>query len=113
MTETTAGLIQMTAHMVVRGSARSWMVLGAACAVLGLMLALGAALSRKKGRKARWVALFMGLALIGGGMLWAGAAQPRRKVIYCCASGPVSLEQVAARYDILEVDGAMIKIAER
>ena len=113
MNELTGGLIHMTAHMMVRPEAHGWMVAGAIVAALFAFLALCAAMSRKSEHKKRFVAAFMAFALAGCVMLYAGAKQPRRKVIYCCASGPISLEQVAAVYDILEVDGSLIVIAER
>lgn len=113
MSDISGGLIQMTAHMVVRPEAHGWMVAGLIVAALFGFMAVCAALSKHSEHRRRYVAAFLAIALAGCVMTWAGAKQPRRKEIYCCASGPVSLEQVAARYEIIEVDGAFLKIAER
>ena len=113
MIEPTGGLIHMTAHLVrtdaALGMIRAGVIIAAVCA----FLALCAALSRQSEHRWRWVAAFAALALVGAGMTVSGARKPMQKQIYCCASGPISLEQVAARYDIIEVDGAFIVIAER
>ena len=113
MTEVSGGLIRMTAHMVVTGEARGWMIAGAIVAGLFAALALCAALGRDKRRGLRYAAAFAALALAGAGMIYGGAKLPRAKVLYCCASGPVSLEQVAGRYEIIEVDGSFLKLVER
>lgn len=113
MTEQASGLIHMTAHMIRTADAARLMTAGLIIAAACAFLALCAMLSKKGGHKWRYVAAFAGIALAGVVMAVSGARQPMRKVIYCCASGPVSLEQVAAKYDIIEVDGAFLKIAER
>ena len=113
MTEPIGGLIHMTAHLVRTESAMGLIRAGVAIAAVCLFLALCAAASRNSEHKWRYVAAFAALAIIGTGIAVSGARKPMQKQIYCCASGPVSLEQVAARYDILEVDGAFIVIAER
>ena len=84
-------------------------VLAAVCAVL----AVAAALSRKRRHRWRYVAFFAALAVAGAIVAGSGAGQPRQKVLYCCASGPVSLEAVATVYDIVGVDGKMLTLAER
>lgn len=113
MTEPTGGLIHMTAHLVRTGDALALIRAGVIIAAVCAFLALCAALSTQSEHRWRWVAAFVALALVGAGMTVSGARKPMQKVIYCCASGPVNLETVAATYDIIEVDGAFIKIAER
>lgn len=112
-TELTGGLIQMTAHMEVTAAARGWMIAGAILLALFGFLALCAALSRQREHKRRYVLAFLAIAAAGAAMLICGARMPRVKVLYCCADGPVSLEQVAARYDIRKVDGKLLVLAER
>lgn len=112
-TEITGGLIQMTAHMVVTDGARGWMIAGAIVAALFGFLALCAAVSRRTEHKRRYVLIFLAFALAGAAMLTVGAKQPRRKVLYCCADGPVDLQMVAARYDIVDVDGKLLTLMER
>lgn len=113
MTEQASGLIHMTAHLFRTADAARLITAGIIIAAVCAVLTICAALSKKDAHKWRWVAAFAVIALVGVVMAVTGANQPMRKVIYCCASGPVSLEQVAAKYDIIEVDGAFIKIAER
>lgn len=113
MIEPTGGLIHMTAHLVRTDAALGLIRAGVVIAAVCLFLALCAALSRLSEHRWRWVAAFAALALVGAGMTVSGARKPMQKQIYCCASGPISLEQVAARYDIIEVDGAFIVIAEK
>ena len=112
MSTTASGLIHMTAHMIRTADAQRLITAGiiiAACA----FLALCAAISKKSEHKWRYVAGFAAIAILGAIMTASGARQPMKKVIYCCAQGPVNLQTVATRYDIIEVDGAFIKIAER
>lgn len=113
MTEAMSGLIQMTAHMIVRPEAQTRIIVGLILAALCALLALCAALSKKQSHKLRYVAIFVAIALLGVVVAVSGARQPRRKVLYCCASGPVSLEAVSAMYDIVGVDGKLLTLAER
>ena len=75
--------------------------------------AFDAAVSRRKDHKRRYVLAFAAFALLGVGMVIAGANAPREKVLQCCVSGPISLESVAARYDIRRVDGKLLVLVER
>lgn len=113
MTEQASGLIHMTAHMIRTADAQRLITAGIIIAAACAFLALCAAISKKGEHKWRYVAVFAAIALTGVIMAINGANQPRQKVIYCCAQGPVNLQTVAATYDIIEVDGAFIKIAER
>lgn len=113
MTEQASGLIHMTAHMIRTAGAQRLITAGIIIAAACAFLALCAALSRKREHKWRYVAAFVAIAAVGAVLTISGARQPRQKVIYCCAQGPVDLQTVAAVYDIVEVDGAFIKIAER
>lgn len=112
-TEMSGGLIQMTAHMVRTGEARGLIIAGGILAALFGFLAICAALSRRKEYKRRYVLAFLAFALLGATLLIVGANQPRRKVLYCCADGPVDLQMIATRYDLLAVDGKLIKMMER
>lgn len=113
MNETMGGLIQMTAHSVVTSEARAMIVWGCVLAAVCAVLAVAAALSRKRRHRWRYVAFFAALAVAGAIVAGSGAGQPRQKLLYCCAEGPVSLEAIAAKYDIIEVDGKLLMLAER
>lgn len=108
-----SGLIQMTVHTVTQPWARGLIVLGLIMAALCALLAICAGLSKEKEQWTRAMVLFAAIALAGVVMAIVGAKQPRRRILYCCASGPVSLEAVAVKYDIIEVDGKLLKLAER
>ncbi len=111
--EITGGLIQMTAHMVRTGAALALIRAGVAVAALFGFLAVCAAASRRTEHKRRYVLIFLAFAMAGAVMAAGGAKQPMRKVLYCCADGPVDLQMVATRYDIVDVDGKMLTLMER
>lgn len=108
-----SGLIQMNAHMVVTAEAHAMMIVGVAIAGICILLAVLSAISKQKKHKGKYIAAFAALAMVGVVFLIVGANQPRQKVIRACASGPVSLEQIAAIYNIKEVDGKMLTLVER
>ena len=103
------GLIHMTAHLVTRPEAARLMAAGVLLVVTGGLLGLRLAF------RGQWRRFFVAAAAAIAGlvMLINGANQPRAQEIIACASGPVSLEQVAAVYDVKEVDGKMITLWER
>ena len=107
------GLIRMTAHDVVRGYACTMIVAGAIVAAVSLTLALCVALSDRKHHRLRFAAIMVACAVAGTALVFAGSRQPRKRILYCCASGPVSLEAVAVKYDIIGVDGKLLTLAER
>lgn len=107
-----SGLIQMTAHMLTTPAASRWIIAGALIAALGAFLVLCVATGRRDHRL-RYIIAFTAVAVAGALMLIHGAHMPRVKEIKCCASGPISLEEVAARYDIIEVDGKLLTLRER
>ena len=114
MAEMTAsgGLIRMTAHSLVTPAAQGWIIAGALVAALGAFLALCVATGRSDHRL-RYLIIFLAVAFAGAIMLVHGAKLPRVTEIKACASGPISLEEVAARYDIIEVDGKLLTLRER
>lgn len=107
-----SGLIQMTAHSLISSAAQGWIIAGALIAALGAFLVLCVATGRRE-RMVRYIIVFAMVAAAGILMLVHGARLPRVKEIKCCASGPVSLEEIAARYDIIEVDGKLLTLRER
>ena len=111
--EVSGGLIQMTAHMEVTDGALRLMIAGGIVAMLSALLAICVMVSRQRDDRIRYVLAFAVFALLGVGMMIAGANAPREKVLQCCVSGPISLESVAARYDIRKVDGKLLVLAER
>lgn len=107
-----SGLIQMTAHMIRRPEAYHMIVAGISIAALSLFLMLCATISSQE-HKRRYLLGFLAAAIIGATIAIIGANQPRVKELHCCASGAISLEEVATRYDIKEIDGKLIILWER
>ena len=109
MGEITGSVLEMNAHMVKPQSAVSLMMVGGFLT----LLFLGSAV---KG----WIAggwkpslVFLLLGLVSAAIFFVGAREPRVKEIKACAVGPVSLEQVAIVYDIVEIDGKELTLRER
>ena len=107
-----SGLIQMTAHMLTTPAASRWIIAGALIAALGAFLVLCVATGRQDHRL-RYLVIFALVAVAGIVMLVHGTQMPRVREIKACASGPVSLEEIAARYDIVDVDGKLLTLRER
>lgn len=107
-----SGLIQMTAHSLTSSAAQGWIIAGALIAALGAFLVLCVATGRRE-RRVRYIIVFTMVAVAGVILLVHGARLPRVKEIKACAYGPISLEEVAARYDIIEVDGKLLTLRER
>lgn len=104
-----SGLIQMTAHMVTTPEASRLMA-------AGVLLVVSAGLAAMRlGNRGQWRRFFLALAAAVAGlvMLLMGTNAPKAKEIKACASGPVSLEQIEAVYDVKEVDGKLITLWER
>ena len=106
------GLIQMNAHMVISSTAHILMGFGSATAIVFAFVAFCTVIAAGKA-KVRWTLFFLVLALMGAVAATVGAKMPREKIIAACADGPVSLEQVVAVYDIVEIDGKLLKLRER
>ena len=98
-------LIQMNAHMVDTAKESTMFGIGAFLAVLGMVMLI--VLLTDKNWKKHWkaVALFAVMTLVGFGTVYASGRMPKVQEIHACANGPISLEQVAAVYDIVKVDG--------
>ena len=109
MSEITSGLIHMNAHMV-RTSASSGMMIFEFFAALVLFFV--AALSYSEcGWKFSGMLALLGIACVV--LFIVGLNTPRVKEIRMCANGPISLEAIAARYEIVSVDGAEITVREK
>lgn len=106
--ELTGGLIQMNARMVATGDAVTVIAIAAVTAALALLAAFIAWLDGKK----RWWMYIIAAAICAVAVV-IGCRMPRVREIHACAVGPVSLEQVAAVYDIVSVDGKELVLRER
>ena len=103
----------MNTHMERTSGASRLIILGTIIMILFIFLAICAGMSRIKKHKLYYVLAFVAFAAAGVAMLVTGASQPMEKIIRACADGPVSLEQVAVRYDIIGVDGKELTLREK
>ena len=110
MNDIPGGLIQMNAHMVTKSGASAVMMIGGMVTLLFFVLTICAIAGppNKEG-----VIAFAVMTALGVGLFFAGRAIPKVKEIHACASGPVSMEQVATRYIIVKVDGKELILRER
>lgn len=105
-------LIQMNSHMVMADEACAMIIIGIVIAV-GCIICAIITLIRSEKHQGRYFAIFLALAMIGVVFIVTGSNEPRKKVIMACANGPVSLEQVAAVYNIKDIDGKMLTLEEK
>ena len=101
-------LIQMNAHMIRTGIAEFFMGLGFMIAIIAVIAAF-----MVYGESRRGFIIAVCTVGIGIGLMVYGVTKPKVKEIMACANGPVSLEQVAAVYDIVDIDGKMLTLRER
>lgn len=109
MGELVGGLIQMNAHMVMTDWATAITVVGILIAVISGFTLIGIWSSMTRNVRA----LVISAAIVGVVLAIAGTYEPRVKEIRACASGQVSLEQIATRYKIMSVDGKEIVLREK
>lgn len=109
MSELTGGLIQMNAHMVrVKGFEPMLAIGVAGVLIFGFMLAFAIS---EKSKIGIWGCGMLTVAFVV--VIVLALRLPMKKEIHACASGPVSLEQIATVYDIVEVDGKELVLRER
>ena len=109
MGEITGSVFEMNAHMVKTHSAVVFMLIGGFLTLLFLGSAVKSWIDG--GWKPSLVFLILGL--VSAAIFFVGVREPRVKEIKACAVGPVSLEQVAIVYDIVEIDGKELTLRER
>lgn len=109
MGQLSGSLIEMNAHMVVSATASALIWIGFLAAVGFLLLGIIAAIGGKGNLYVVFVIIAIAAAAVGIG----GARMERVKEIRYCANGPVQIEQIAAKYDIVDIDGKMITVRER
>lgn len=113
MTELTGTLIEMNAHMVVTADAMRATIFGAAVVVLFGVLLLVMLTDRKVANRTVRAGVCAFMMAIGIAILIAGNNIPRVKEIRYCANGPIQIEEVAAKFDIVRIDGKEITVRER
>lgn len=107
--ELTGGLIQMNAHWIMSDGACRMILLGIIVVVTFAAVMIVCA-KEELWKVCAVMAVFL---LAGAALIYAGTRQPKIQEIRACASGPVSLEQVGTRYDIVNVDGKELTLRVR
>ena len=100
---------EMTSHMEFTATASALMIMGA---IVALVFGI-AAIASYADCGWKFLALMLAFAVAGVVMILVGANKPKEQVINACANGPISLEQVAVKYDIISVDGKELKLRVR
>ena len=104
-------MIEMNAHMVSRGYANAFVLLGAILAILSFLFFMIDLIQSKRFKKQ--LIPYIVTLLLGAATMVYGLRIPKDKIISYCANGPVSIEQISAAYDIIEIDGKLIRLKER
>ena len=108
MGELIGGLIQMNSHMELTYIAKVLIVVGT---LVNVACVIAWICNGKRDRK--FATCMIACAVIATIAVIVGRGLPREQIIRACADGQVSLEQVAGRYDILEIDGKELTLRVR
>lgn len=100
-------LIQMNSKMVTSPAAETVIVISTLF-FLGFAIATGVMAGINK-----WWWVTLVLAVISAAVIAYGVNMPRVKEIHACVNGPLSLETVSARYDIIKIDGKELTLRVR
>lgn len=111
MNSLTSSMIEMNAHMVSRGYANVFILLGAILAILSFIFFM-IDLVQSRRLKKQLIPYIITL-LLGAATMFYGLKIPKDKIISYCANGPVSIEQISVAYDIVKIDGKLIRLKER
>lgn len=111
MNSLTGTMIEMNVHMQSREYADALILVGI-CLIIGTAVLF--LLDLKESKRFRIAMLGYLVSLVIGLGLWVyGVRIPKDKIISYCANGPVSIEQISVNYDIVEIDGKLIRLKER
>lgn len=111
MDNLTGAMIEMNVHMQRRGYADALVLLGAILAILSFIFFMIDLIQSKRFKKQ--LIPYIVTLLLGVATMFYGLKIPKDKIISYCANGPVSIEQISASYDIIEIDGKLITLKER
>jgi NADH:ubiquinone oxidoreductase subunit 6 (subunit J) len=104
-------MIEMNVHMQSCGHARVFVFLGAILMILSFILFMIDLIQSKRFKKQ--LIPYIVTLLLGAATMLYGLKIPKDRIISYCANGPVSIEQISAAYDIIEIDGKLIRLKER
>ena len=107
------GLIQMNLHMIRTTNAQALMGIGLIGAVVVLIYAIFDIMINPKSTWLKNLGIEVGLLMLFAALLISGLKMPMRRQIQACAVGAVSIEAVAARYEVVKVDGKCLTLIEK
>ena len=111
MSENIVGnLIEMNVHMVKTKWGSNLTILGVVLLILVLSLWISLVKEERSWKSIIYFIIPIAISLV---LIFIGVKDPRVKEIRLCANGPVSIEQLAVRYDIVKVDGKEIVVREK
>lgn len=111
MNNLTSSMIEMNVHMQNRGYADVLIFLGGILAILSFTFFMIDLVQSRRFKKQ--LIPYIVTLLLGAATMFYGLKIPKDKIISYCANGPVSIEQISVKYDILEIDGKLIRLKER
>jgi NADH:ubiquinone oxidoreductase subunit 6 (subunit J) len=104
-------MIELNVHMQSRGYADVFVILGAVLTIVSFTFFMIDLIQSKRFKKQ--LIPYIVTLLLGAATMVYGLKIPKDKIISYCANGPVSIEQISAAYDIIEIDGKLIRLKER
>lgn len=107
------GLIQMNLHTIRTTIATVLMAIGVFGAVLVLIYAILNIAINPKSIWLKNLAVEVVLLILFAALFISGLRMPMRRQIQACAVGAVSIEAVAARYEVVKVDGKCLTLIEK
>lgn len=111
MNNLSGSMIELNVHMQSRGYADVFVILGAVLTIVSFTFFMIDLIQSKRFKKQ--LIPYIVTLLLGAATMVYGLKIPKDKIISYCANGPVSIEQISAAYDIIEIDGKLIRLKER
>ena len=111
LSELSGSLIQMNVHAYLPKYAQTLAATGIVLGVALIILLISKLMLDEKWT--RIASLLLVLILLCVTAFYIGYTRPREKIIMACVNGPISIERISGVYDILEIDGKMMKLRER
>lgn len=111
--EVAGSLIEMNVHNVAGATASALIEVSVIGIIVSILCCAIAIFFTDVKDKKEWLiatAICVVIAII---LLIFGKSMPKVKEINYCANGPVQIEQIAATYDIVKIDGKQITVRER
>ena len=107
------GLIQMNMHMIRTTGAGALIGLSLIGAVVVIIYALLDIATNPIKMCIKHMFIEAGFLILFAALIISGLKMPMQRQIQACAAGAVSIDVVAARYEVVKVDGKCLTLIER